>query len=67
MQQNVEATRINAAVAHERQVLGAQLGILREGLVHRIAVNAVDLTTVMAEVLGKNAGDQALADAPFSL
>jgi hypothetical protein len=55
--------------------LGAEhLALMRDGridsggfdiLFHRIAVNPVDLPTV--EVLGKNAGDQTLADASFAL
>lgn len=65
--QNVKASRINTAVAYQRQMFGAQLGILRKGLVYRIAIDAVKLLAVMAEILGENAGDQALSDPTLAL
>ena len=65
--QNVEAGRINPAISHECQMFGAQLGVLREGLIHGIAVNTMDLLAVMAKVLSENAGDQALSDATVAL
>lgn len=65
VQQNVEARRINSPVTHERQVFGPQLGILRKSFIYRVTVDAMDLSAVMAEVLGENAGDQALPPPPL--
>jgi hypothetical protein len=53
--QNVQAGRINPAVAYERQMFGAQLGVLRKRLVDRIAVDAVKLLAVMPKILGEDA------------
>jgi hypothetical protein len=65
--QNVKAARVDLAIVHQFQMLRAQFDVLRESLVHRIGIDAVDVRAARAEVLGKDAGDQAFSDAPLSL
>src|ERR1700723_1636563 len=48
-------------------MLRPQFGVLRERLVHRIGIEAVDFRPAMAEVLGEDAGDQAFSDASLPL
>jgi hypothetical protein len=48
-------------------MLSSQFGVLREGLVHRIGIDAVDFRAAIAEVLGEDTGDQAFSDATLAL
>ncbi len=67
LHQDIETARVNPPVVHERQVLGTQLRVLRESLVHRVGIEAVDFRAAMSEVLGEDAGDQTLSDATLPL
>ncbi len=66
LHQYVKATRESIlAVAHRFQMLGSRFGILRKGLVYRIAIDAVDVRAAMAEVLGEDTGDQSFSVTPL--
>jgi hypothetical protein len=45
----------------------ANSAYLREGLVHRIGIDAVDFRAAIAEVLGEDTGDQAFSDTALPL